>query len=246
MAREARNTRVISKKLLTPNMVRLTLGGDDLENFPEGYEGGYIKVVVESTGTGIVSHSFTVREFDPEQLCLVIDMVAHGDHGPASRWAGQVRVNDEVNILGPGACKRLNQEADWFLLAGDMTALPAISVNLEILPENARGYAVLEVIDPGDQIELNAPKGLEVVWVRNDDPLRAPSPISDTVKNLVWLEGQASTWVAGEFDTSRSLRQYFRHERKIHRDFMYVSCYWKIGDTDEGMKVAKKNDSEAW
>ncbi len=51
---------------------------------------------------------------------------------------------------------------------------------------------------------------------------------------------------AGEFGASRALRQYFRHERRVDRDDMYVSCYWKIGATDEGMKQAKRDDSEPW
>ena len=63
---------------------------------------------------------------------------------------------------------------------------------------------------------------------------------------LPWASGRASIWVAGEFSASRTLRQYFRHERQVPREHMYVSCYWKIGDTDEGMKAAKRADPEAW
>ncbi|MEX2326559.1 MAG: SIP domain-containing protein, partial [Pseudomonadales bacterium] len=56
----------------------------------------------------------------------------------------------------------------------------------------------------------------------------------------------ASVWVAGEFSASRRLRQYFRHERGLDKDYMYVSCYWKVGATDEGMKAAKRADPEPW
>ena len=33
-------------------------------------------------------------------------------------------------------------------------------------------------------------------------------------------------------------------ERGIDRRAMYLSCYWKQGDTDEGMKRAKRIDAE--
>ena len=168
------------------------------------------------------------------------------NHGPAARWASNVSIGDLVNIQGPGACKRLNHDADWFLLAGDMTALPAISVNLELLPKDAKGYAVLEVISEEDRIELNAPDGVEVIWVINPNPTALNSELSDTFTELPWMQGQVSAWVAGEFNTSRVLRRYIRHERKVERDFTYISCYWKIGETDEGMKAAKRNDKEPW
>ena len=37
-------------------------------------------------------------------------------------------------VSGPGPKKLVDMNADWFLIAGDMSALPAISVNLEKLP----------------------------------------------------------------------------------------------------------------
>lgn len=246
MAKELRNTTVLSKQTVTPNMIRLTLAGDCLADFPQGYEGGYIKVMLNDDSGDKIARSFTIRKFNPAGPWLTIELVSHGDHGPAARWISKVKAGDDVAILGPGACKRLNQDADWFLLAGDMTALPAISVNLELLPEDARGIAVLEVLDEADKVELAKPENVEVIWLENNEPEANLSPLSDAVQNLTWLEGQPSTWVAGEFNTSRNLRQFFRHKMKIDKDFMYVSCYWKIGDTDEGMKAAKRNDAEAW
>lgn len=43
----------------------------------------------------------------------------------------------------------------------------------------------------------------------------------------------------------RNVRRYLRDERDIDKRAMYVSCYWKLGDTDEGMKRAKREDPEA-
>lgn len=246
MTKESRKTEVVSKQNLTPNMVRLTLGGSSLEGFPFGYEGGYLKIVVEDAEGKEVARSYTIRKHEPEGPHITIDAVSHVDGGPASQWFNKVRVGDRVDIIGPGACKLLNQKADWFFLAGDMSALPAISVNLEALPKDAKGYAVLEVIEATDKLKLDVPKDLEIVWVENPSPINNPSRISETVQTLTWLDGKASVWVAGEFATSRKLRQYFRHEKLIDRDFMYVSCYWKIGATDEGMKTAKRNDAEPW
>ena len=43
----------------------------------------------------------------------------------------------------------------------------------------------------------------------------------------------------------RNMRAYFRDEKNIDIHSMYLSCYWKLGATDEGMKRAKRIDAES-
>lgn len=246
MAKATRLVEVHKLDSVSPNMLRVTLGGDALKGFPEGFEGGYIKLILPDRPDKPAARSYTVVEYRPEERALVFDMVAHGDGGPAARWAKRVRVGDDVTISGPGACKRLDPTADWFLVAGDMSALPAITVNLETLPETARGHVVLEVMSDADKPRFDLPPGLRVHWIVNPDPDSENTRLEDTVKALPWQDGRLSAWVAGEFSASRALRQYFRHSRAVPKDDVYVSCYWKIGVTDEGMKAAKRADAEAW
>ena len=241
-------------------MQRIILGGNELGDFPEGQEGGYIKLILPEAHEldlnpielierlaqkRVRVRSYTVRTFNKEQKQLTLDMVCHGDNGPASAWANQCAVGDIITINGPGPVKLVDNTADWFFIAGDMTALPAISVNLEQLPANAKGYAVIEVISQEDKLAINAPKGIEVQWVINPHPDQTNTLLADKVKNLCWLDGKASVWFASEFETMRNLRHYFRKERMVARENIYISSYWKMGDTDEGNKLAKKRDLEA-
>ncbi len=251
MARPPRNVTVANKDNLTPNMVRVTLTGAALTDFPTGFDGGYVKLVFPNEDTPNADRkptvrSYTVRAFCPDTSELTLDMVAHGDTGPAATWANHVTSGDEIVISGPGACKKVNPEGDWFLLAGDMSALPAIAVNLASLPSNAVGHVVLEVICDQDRLDLEHPEGIEVDWVVNPEPEKPNSVLEDTVMALPWRDGQVAVWVAGEFSAARALRQYFRHDRQVPREFIYLSCYWKIGVTDEGMKAAKRADTESW
>ena len=47
--------------------------------------------------------------------------------------------------MGPSGAYTPDPAADWHLLAGDETALPAISSALEALPANAIGKVFIEV-----------------------------------------------------------------------------------------------------
>lgn len=246
MAKVIREVVVGDKYPLSPNMNRVVLEGESLQDFPVGFEGGYIKLMLRDGSEKPPVRSYTVREFDPGTGKLCIDMVSHGDIGPAARWANDARPGAVVDIQGPGATPPINVDADWFLLAGDMSALPAIAVNLERLPKDAKGHLVIEVISEDDKIDLQVPTDMKVHWVVNPEPEAINSVLEDTVMALPWQDGQVSVWVAGEFSASRALRQYFRHVREVAKEFKYVSCYWKIGETDEGMKAAKKADTEAW
>lgn len=247
---------VQSREKLSENLLRFTMTGDALADFPLDQESGYVKLMFAADGSPLreadenirpLTRSYTVRAFDQASKELVLDFVCHGDNGPASAWAMKASVGDEILVGGPGAKKLVDFTADWFFIAGDLTALPAISVNLEQLPHNAKGYAVIEAIHESDTINMNLPAGIDVHWVMNPTPEKPNSKLADAVKALPWLEddGRVNVWVACEFESMRSLRRYFKQERKVDRRDIYASSYWKIGDTDEGNKAAKSSDPEA-
>ncbi len=244
---------------LSHNMVRFVMGGSALADFPPGQESGYVKLMFDPiSGKGISSEaqlaviekprvrSYTVRAHDPVAQTLVLDFALHGDAGPASAWAMSAKEGDHIMVSGPGAKKLVDNSADRFVIAGDLTALPAIAVNLEQLPVDAQGYAVIEVIDESDKLDVSVPAGVELQWVINPHPDQPNTVLSDAVRALPWqTEGRTNVWVACEFENMRMLRRYFKQECQVERGDLYASCYWKIGDTDEGMKAAKRSDPEA-
>lgn len=146
---------------------------------------------------------------------------------------------DTISIVGPGSISNLNTEAGWFFMAADMTALPALSAKIRTLPEEAKGYAVISVMSPADIQPLHAPAGMELIWLTEGQAL------ADSVRELEWLDGNASIWCACEFDSMRALRQYFRNEKEVDRENIYISSYWKQGVSEDGHKVIKREDAES-
>lgn len=240
---QARELQVQMRSWVTKNMLRITLGGDGLEDFPQGQESAYIKLLFpQGGGARPLMRTYTIRDQRPNEID--VDFVMHEDHGPASAWASNAEPGDKILVAGPGARKLISQEGNWFLLAADMTALPALSVNLEQLPDDARGYAVIEVREEADIQTLKHPSGLEIHWVINPKPCPEGRPLLEKVQSLAVLPGTPSVWAACEFGSMRALRQYFRQVFDVPKAQFYVSSYWKIGQAEDGHKKAKQSDSQ--
>ncbi|RYU70509.1 siderophore-interacting protein [Aliivibrio finisterrensis] len=251
---------VVNNLQLTANMQRITFKADDLSDFTMETEGGYIKLLFNENGgtelseiaegTRPMMRTYTVRNLRKEQNELDVDFVRHHHEntvmsaetgGFASAWSQNAVNGDTISIAGPGSIKGLNHNADWFFLVADMTALPALSAKLEALPATEVGYAVIEINHQSDKQTLTKPQGLELVWVIKSDA----QDLTDTVRAQEWKVGRVSVWCACEFNQMRTLRTYFRNEKEVDKDDLYISSYWKQGCTEDGHKVAKHEDQLA-
>lgn len=121
--------------------------------------------------------TYTTRAVRPVAREVDVDVVLHGDSGPASRWANRVQIGDPLVLMGPNALAegphggvefRVPDAGRPVLLAGDETAVPAIATILSQLPAYSTGAAFLEVPESGDRWELAAPEGVTVTWLARD------------------------------------------------------------------------------
>lgn len=196
---------------LTPHFVRVTFTGDDFDAFGTDRLDQRLKIVFPIDGHGISDfgaddeqtiadgswharwralpdgrrnpfRTYTVRDIRPAERELDVDMVSHGDAGPASRWLNRASAGDEVVIIGPDAGSIDSAIGiDWhpgaatqLLLAGDETAAPAICAVLESLPEGRRAQAFVETPDDADRLPVNLPDGSSLTWLaRGDHPVGA-------------------------------------------------------------------------
>ncbi len=250
MARpEPRTLTLISRTRLTPNMVRLRLGGPGMAGFPDGFAGGYVKLRLGDGGGGAkpIVRTYTIRHQTAEGIDL--DFAVHGSDsetpGPAVDWALTALFGDTIVVGGPGPAKPLPPGMDRYLVAGDMTALPAISVNLEALDPEARGAAVIEIQHEDDRQELAVPSGFAVHWLVNPHPGSDPELLLRSLRELGWEDGDTYGWVAAEFEAMKLLRDYLRTERGLGRDRLYASSYWKQGEDEDSHRVFKRADAEA-
>ena len=229
-------------------MQRVSVGGATMDTFPKDQDGGYVKLrLLSDTAKKPAIRTYTIRKQYDDRLD--IDFALHGKDGqggPAVTWSLTAKRGDQISMGGPGAAKPLPQDADWYFLIGDMTALPAISVNLEALKRDAIGHAVIEVQSEADKQVIACPEGITIHWVINPHPGQGTDLMDQTVRNIPWYEGagRAYGWSASEFETMKRMRQYLRYERGLGKDELYISSYWKHGLVEDQHKVVKREDAE--
>src|SRR5690606_10053710 len=111
------------------------------------------------------TRTYSIRRFDLEGGQVWIDFVTHGDEGVAGPWAADAQPGDPVVLGGIGGGYAPDPEADWHLLAGDESAIPAIAAALEAMPADAVGTVFLEVQNESEHVELTIPEGIDVQWL---------------------------------------------------------------------------------
>ncbi len=142
----------------------------DYSRVPESFGmTDYFRYLAAPAETRPVFRSYTVREHRPEAGEIDIDFVAHGDQGVAGPWAQAAQPGHQVAILDQGCGFDPIDDADFYLLAGDESALPAIMGILRDLPRHSRGLAIIEIPHIDDQQQVEAPEGFEIRWIARDE-----------------------------------------------------------------------------
>lgn len=257
--RRPRFLTVKEARFLSAHMIRVTFAGPELEGFPLKHEGANCKLILPRDGESREDfeaywapegpeekvhpvRTYTVRSFRPETLELDIDFVAHGDEGPATRWAQRARAGSFLGFLGPSQPKLTEFYADWYLVAADLSAMPVAEATLEALPEDACGVAVFEVPSEGDIRSIAAPKGIEISWLIHEEVHEPSTAQLAFVEALDWRDGVVQTCIAGESSVIRALRDHLHNDRQVSKKDTYISGYWKIGlveDEHQKMKRAE-------
>ncbi len=250
-------TRVEEVRRLTPHLIRVVVGGDDLESFGAGeFTDHYVKLQLPPPGApysapfdpeDVKTHhpkepwprvrTYTVQDYDAERRRLTIDFVYHGDTGVAGPWAANARPGDGLQLMGPGGAYTPDPDADWHLMVGDEAVLPAISASLQRIPEGVPVHVLVEVDGPDDEVALETPGDLRLTWVhrRADDE----DLLARAVRELAFPDGTVHAFVHGEAATVRAVRRHLLVDRGVPREALSISGYWKRERTEEGWREDK-------
>ncbi|MHA6760699.1 siderophore-interacting protein [Streptacidiphilus sp. PAMC 29251] len=250
---------VVRTERLTPGMMRVTLGGEDLAGFVNGGRDQRIKLLLPQPGQTEptlpdqdadggwyrawqrmptawrpVLRTYTVRAQRADAREIDIDLALHAgaSEGPASRWARAARTGDRIAVFGPavpdagGVEFHLPATADWALLVGDETSLPAIACILESLPGGFPVQVFIRTADPADRQPLRTTASARFHWLHGDTTL------AEVVTTADFPSGAPCAWLAGEAAQVRNLRRHLVNTRAFPRDAVVFMGYWRQGHAE--------------
>ena len=262
------HARVRSTSRITPSMVRVVLGDGDLDTFampgePEPHTDTYVNVAIPPDGRALRESSgvfdpaqvradhpadaqparrrYTVRTWDEAAKELTLDFVVHGDDGVAGPWAAAVEPGDVLVFQGPGSGYRPDPEADWHLMVGDESALPAIAASLEAVPDGVLVVVRLLCDGPEHELELPTPGRLDLQWLHRAGEPEDVDLLVESVRSLAFPRGRVHAFVHGEADEIRAIRRHLLGERGLSRSDMSCSPYWRRTMTDEAWRQVKRD-----
>ncbi|ASO21390.1 NADPH-dependent ferric siderophore reductase [Actinoalloteichus hoggarensis] len=237
---------------VTPRTARITLTGPDLDGFQTHDYADHVKLCFPEPGAALptmptmgergivppptdgpqpIFRDYTVRRFDAAASELDIDFVLH-PHGIAGRWAADAAPGDSLGVLGPRGSHLVPDDFDWYLLAGDETALPAIGRRLAELAEarpTARVQAVVEVDGPAEEQELVRPPDTRLTWLHRDGAeAGGQERLYQALSEFTVPDGVGYVWVAGESGDLKPIRRHLR-SLGLDRRHYKVDGYWKRG-----------------
>jgi NADPH-dependent ferric siderophore reductase len=225
-------------------LARVTFAGPDLEGLTVDDPAASVRLLLPSgqelvipswngnefllpDGRRPTIRTFTPRRVDPQALELDLDIVIHGG-GAASDWAAAAEPGDRAAISGPGRGYAIDRQAPAFLLAGDETAIAAISQLLEALPATTPVQVHIEVAHPDARLALANHPRATIQWC---DLAAGASPGDALVAAVGGTDLAPGTrvWVAGEAAAVQRIRRHLFEDRGLPRAQASVRGYWKRG-----------------
>lgn len=242
---------VLHQERLSDHLIRLVLGGPGLADFTStGIADEWVGLIVPGQ---FQSRYYTVRSWADGELTL--DVVVH-ESGLVTEWATRPGgcVGETITLTEPKGSYGPPPDAQWLLLVGDLTGMPAMA---RICAENAAGANLPTRVwaETPDDLPDYLPNGPEVTWLT--PPSEDTSRLAEVVEGIDWPEGTGYFWMAGESSQMRAIRKHLMRVRRLPARAYDVMGYWRAnakrqprrvdpGPIYRAGKAAGKSDEEIW
>ncbi len=226
-----------------------------------------VRLVLETSGgfasTGVpdewlaltVPGQFQTRYYTVRALqdgLLTIDVVVH-EQGLVTEWAQTDCVGDVVGLSAPKGSFAPPPDATWVVLAGDLTAVPAMARIAEAMSATVPSLPVTIHAEIPDE-PLPSYVAAPVEWHHAES---GTSELAAIVRRLQWPTGPGYFWMGGESAQMRDIRRHVRHDLGWDTRHHDVMGYWsgsrgrQTRQVDPGPiyaagKAAGKSDEEIW
>ena len=231
-----------------PRYQLITLTGDDLGDFQTPSPTDHVGIIPPASDGELrlpqveegrlrwpaarpPMREYTVRRFDPASGELDVRVLLHAGGGPVSGWAAAARPGDRIGVVGPLSSKVMPDGYPNYLLAGDLTAVPAIARWLSVLPEGASAQVLIAAGGEDDVIELHCAQPISVRWL-TEGGRPAADQLPSALRELELYAADTWAWVAGEAVAMREVRRVLLDKPGLTSETVKVTGYWRRDRAD--------------
>ena len=225
---------VVRREQLSEHFVRLVLAVDGFES--TGVPDEWVALTVPGQ---FQTRYYTVRSYADGELTL--DVVVH-DHGLVTEWAAGDCVGEVVTVSEPKASFKMPEDAQWLLLVGDLTALPAIARIIETVGLDRLHHQEIRawVEVPAEPIRDYVAG--DVTW--STPPGGVETATAALVEDIAWPEGPGYFWMAGESAQMRTIRKHLMRDIKLPTTAYDVMGYWRGAESRPRHQRQPRHDSQ--
>ncbi|WP_346036437.1 siderophore-interacting protein [Brevibacterium picturae] len=152
------------------------------------------------------------------------------DSGPGSRWAATATPGTIIEAALTPARIDLPADTNHILLAGDLTALPAMNSWLQAIPAEVAVTVAIEDDHDADTVQ-NLPRtdhpNTRWDWIRSDGQLGHALAVH--LRTLDLGPDGLYVWAAGERGLIKQVRSVIKQELKLKKDHYFSQFYWFEG-----------------
>lgn len=255
---------VVRKEFVTPHYISVFFESRQFDELSQATIGIHSKIMIPPKGTrkivfpeydylnscwksqpdneNYIIRTYTLRAIDMNKREIRIDFVSHGDEGPASAWAISAKEGDVLGVTMRSGIIELCPVVANYVLVGDATAIPVLSVILNNLSKAAKGICIIEVHGPEDQQQIFTEADIEFIWLYNPKPSLG-SDLATRMKSIILPEDSHFAYIAAEFSTVKEIRHYLRKEKLWGRDEVDAYSYWKKGVSEDNSADERHNEN---
>lgn len=227
----------------TPRLTMITAEGEALDAMVPDDPGASIRLLLPREHAGdeleMPTYDGNVFRYDDGELStartltpmsagrpnrMMLGVIDHGA-GRLSKWLSEVQIGDTIALAGPGPAYTVDRSARRYLVAGDESAVPAISQLLESIPDEIEVEVCIEVTTPAARTELPTHPRATVTWTELADGAEPSTTLVRWVDEQTFDEG-TRLWVAGEAAAVQKIRKL----DGVARDQANIRGYWKLRD----------------
>lgn len=183
-----------------------------------------------------VGRNYTVRHYRAQGTFsegpeIDIDFVLHeddkGELGPAAAWARDASPGDEIGIFDEGITFAPPAQAQWRLLVGDATALPAIAGIIGSATDIVRTEAYIEIPHQEDAQPVETPEGTTIHWVTAAEGALPGDSTLAALREATLPDTPGYAWVAGAQRLATGVRRHLVTDRGFPKDSVTFTGYWR-------------------